>query len=645
VAVLKRVGLVLLLLGGVLLGIWGVRVARTGLSLRNHLQEVQGLASAPEELDPGEACRLVGELREDVVALGSEAGGLARLAPAFGWLPWIGGDLQAAPHLLTVADGLTEAGDLLCFSLSPALATLHGPGGGASGFSLSGAVQLLADERPALSQALSAAQRAEEAWSQVDQDAMSAWLAEKLAVLQRAMPLLRPALEAALVLPDLAGAESPQTYLVLALNEDELRPGGGFITGVGEVRVEAGEIVTMTFRDSYAVDDFTQPYPYPPEPMQRYMGIDQWVFRDSNWSPDFPTAARQALSLYRPGYGVAVAGVIALDQQAVRRVVEAIGPLEIGESEEPVTGDTVISYMRESWAPEGGDMGASWWAQRKSFIGDLAAAAWQRVASGDVDWLGLGRTLLALLEEKHLLIFVENPVAAAALASAGWDGALRSGAGDFLMVVDANVGYNKASARVEEELAYEVDLRSFPPRASLTITYTHTSPVERTCIHDSRYDPVYAQMMDRCYWDYVRVYVPDGCQVLHATAIRVPPDLLLGGIGDSGETVCTAAPEGPWLSCGALVFLPTATSQTRSLSWTLPSDVVEWGAEGSWYALRVQRQPGAASHRLTVSILLPEGTRLLRTTPSVVDVTAASVSFSARLDRDRDFQVWFEGEE
>ncbi len=42
------------------------------------------------------------------------------------------------------------------------------------------------------------------------------------------------------------------------------------------------------------------------------MGIDLWVFRDSNWSPDFPTAARQAVALYRPGQPVSVDGVVAL---------------------------------------------------------------------------------------------------------------------------------------------------------------------------------------------------------------------------------------------------------------------------------------------------------------------------------------------
>jgi hypothetical protein len=49
-----------------------------------------------------------------------------------------------------------------------------------------------------------------------------------------------------------------------------------------------------------------------------------------------------------------------------------------------------------------------------------------------------------------------------------------------------------------------------------------------------RYDPVYEQMMDRCYWDYLRVYVPQGSRLLDATRIPVPGEVLFSGEGESG---------------------------------------------------------------------------------------------------------------
>jgi hypothetical protein len=612
--------------------------------LREHLAQAQALAEAPAEVDPAAACDLVQDLRDDVVALERQAGGLVRLAPALGWLPEVGGDLRAAPHLLAVADGLTEAGVLACDALEPALIAFGGTGEASGDFSLEQMARLLAEEQADLERALAQVERVQVAWAQVDVGSLSLWLAGKVSLLDRGLPLLRMGLEAATVAPDLLGMDGPRTYLVLAMNEDERRPIMGYITGAGEVQVGAGRLVAMTFRDSYAVDDFTQPYPDPPEPLRRYMGIDLWVFRDSNWSPDFPTTARQAISLYRPGYPVLVDGVVAIDQRAVQQLVDALGPLEVEGAEEPVTGQTVIAYMRQAWAPEGGELTGEWWQQRKSFMGPLAQAAWGRVERGQVDWVALARTLLRLLEEKHLLIYLEHPDAAAVLAEQGWDGALRPASRDFLMVVDANVGYNRASARVREEITYQVDLRPSPPQASLTLVYTHTSSVDYPCIREVRYDPVYEQMMDRCYWDYLRVYVPQGSQLLDATRIPIPGEARFSGEGESGEIVIQPAEEGPWLMFAVLGLLPPSVAQARTFIWTLPADVVQWEADEGGYSLWVQKQPGTRGHPLTVRVRLPEGSALLDAAPEPSAVEGDWVIYRMLLDRDREFRLHFRRE-
>jgi len=638
---IKRVGQLLVLLGVVLLVVGGARLAQVGLSLRGHLRQAQALADAPGSVNPATACGLVQDLRGDVTMSRREVGGLVQLAPALGWLPKIGGDLRAAPHLLGVADGLTEAGTLACDALEPALAAFGETGGTLGGFSLEQMAHLLARDQTDLKGALTAVERAQAAWAQVDADGLSPWLAGKTVLLEQGLPLLQSGLEVAMVAPDLLGMDEPRTYLILALNEDELRPGGGFITGVGEVRVEAGQLVTMTFRDSYAVDDFTQPYPDPPEPLRHYMGIDLWVFRDSNWSPDFPTAARQAISLYRPRHPVSVNGVIALDQQAVRWVVDALGPLEVEGVEEPLTGQTVIAYFRRSWAPKDAAITGEWWLQRKSFMGTLAQAIWRRVESGGVEWVALARTLLRLLKEKHLLVYLQHPDAAAALAEQGWDGALSSGPGDFLMVVDANMGYNKANSLVQQEIVYHVDLRQPSPQATLTLVYTHTGTSNRPCIPEFHYGPTYEQMMGRCYWDYLRVYVPQGSQFLDATCIPLPGEVTFSGEAESGEIAVQPAAEGPWVTFAVLGVLPPSATQTRLFTWTIPTDVVKWQGDEGWYSLWVQKQPGTLGHLLAVLIQLPEESLLLDATPKPTATAGGRIFYQTRLDRDREFRLHF----
>lgn len=99
--------------------------------------------------------------------------------------------------------------------------------------------------------------------------------------------------------------------------------------------------------------------------------------------------------------------------------------------------------------------------------------------------------------------------------------------------------------------------------------------------------------MDRCYWDYLRMYVPQGSQLLAATRIPVPADATWDKPGASGEVKERPAPEGPWPSLEVLSLLPPATAQTRGFTMTLPSDVVQWQGDVRQYMLRLVKQPGA----------------------------------------------------
>ena len=69
-------------------------------------------------------------------------------------------------------------------------------------------------------------------------------------------------------------------------------------------------------------------------------------------------------------------------------------------------------------------------------------------------------------------IYVRDAGAAAALTATGWDGRLPTAPpGDFLMVVDSNMGYNKVNLLVERTLTYEVNLGP-QPQATLSALYS-----------------------------------------------------------------------------------------------------------------------------------------------------------------------------
>jgi Protein of unknown function (DUF4012) len=634
----SQISWLMIAFGAVLLSAGLLRTALTVNSLWGHLGQAQALADSPKDILPQAACELVLNLRNDIVSIQQDAGALVSFAPTLGWLPGVGGDLRAAPQLLATADGLTEAGAITCSSLAPVLDALSNRDGALKNFSLEQLTQSLAANQANLNRAALAADRAQAAWVSVDQSQLSSSIARRAKLLDRGLPLLRAGLGLLSVAPDLLGANGQRTYLLIAQNEDELRPTGGYITGVGEVRIQNGQIISMTFRDSYAVDDFSQPYPYPPAPLYQYMKIDQWVLRDSNWSPDFPTTARQIIEAYRPGYKIDIDGVIALDQAALQEIIGGLGPLSVKGVDTPITGDNIIEYIRRSWASPDATFSTQWWLQRKSFMGPLADAAWERIKTGQFNPVALGQATIHALDQKHLLLYLRNERAATVLAEHAWDGALPQLSGDGLMVVDANIGYNKSNPRIKESILYQLDLRPAFPQATLTLTYTHTSQVNYPCKPEIRYDLVYEQAMDRCYFDFIRVYAPPASQLVDATRIPIPGSALYSGKSELGNVTPVTAENG-WTVFQVMSVLPTATTQTRAFTWTLPPSIVRVNQSEGWYSLRVYKQPGTLGHALTVQVRLPEASTLLDALPEQITQNGAWVILQTTLDRDQNLTL------
>jgi len=628
----------LMVAGLLLIVIWGWQTVGAVGSLLHSMEEAQALlGDDPLTADAASVGTWLHAMRRDVVVLRRNAGWLAGIGPALRWLPKVGVLAGDAPALLAMADGLTEAGVLLWDAAEPTVAALQA--GEPVGELVPAGVTRLA---PNLPPAQAAIARAREAYARLDVAAMPGRLQGPLTQLGTLLPLLEDGLAVAEMAPSLLGLETPRTYLLLVLNEGELRPGGGFITGVGEVSIEAGQIAPPRFIDSYGVDDFTQPYPLAPEPLRQFMGIDLLVFRDSNWSPDFPTAARQALALYRPRRAVTVDGIIAIDMHAAQRLLDGLGSLTLPDTAEPVTGATLLEYFYSTWAPEDGKLDGDWWKQRKALMQTLADAVMTRLTQGDVDWVALAQVGQQLVAEKHVLMYFVDANLQAGLAAHGWDGALHAPPGDYAMVVEANVGYNKASGKLDRTFTYDVDLTQSPPRATMTLAYTHTSQVDIACIPGARYDPAYTQMMDRCYWGYLRLYTPEGAQLIAASQHPIPAEFVANRHPWDGMARVSAAAEGPYTVFEQAMLLPTASQSVVYFTYVLPDTVVQRDPDGTFtYRLLWQKQAGVQSVPARVVLHLPQNAVLCPLQPRLRADSAGVFFYDMDMRVDQDVRVCY----
>ncbi|MEZ4675437.1 MAG: DUF4012 domain-containing protein [Caldilineaceae bacterium] len=400
-------------------------------------------------------------------------------------------------------------------------------------------------------------------------------------------------------LPKLIGIQSPQRYLLVVQNSDELRATGGFISALGLLTLDKGRLADLAFIDSYRLYRADEEYPPAPAPMREFMGIPYLLFRDANWSPDFPTTAKLLQAIYRQETGVAVDGIVTVDLHAVETVVGALAPLRMPNVAEPLTGANVLTQIKALWAqPEAGetitDVGlGQWWNQRKNFIPTLAAAVVAKLQSGEIDYVAVALAVEQALNERGIQIWLTDETAATQLAALGWDGGLKvMPATDYLGLIDTNMGYNKVNAVIQRSLQYTVSWpadATAPPEALVTIDYRHPLTItDHTCDLTPRYGTDYEDLTERCFYNYVRLYVPGGSTLLEATGLQ------------SSSMRATRGEAGTQVFSGYFV-IPPGESQQVTFRYQLPLQLAEILAPDR-YTLLVQRQAGSGALPLTLAI-------------------------------------------
>ena len=599
-----RVGcLIILVLVLVVAGFFGLRAYRAATAARSALQEVRALQGlnrdALSSLDPALLAGLrdrFARLETDLAQVETQAGPFLALSNRLGWLPGVGAEAAAAPDLLQLGQQTATAGRA---ALDGGLAVLEASQAGSDGSTLARVTAALQASQVDWTTAETALNNVADIRARLDVAALDPRIAGPLAQLDSYLPTLQTAVALGKVAPALLGAEGPRTYLMLAQNSEELRPTGGFITGVGLMTVDGGELGELDFSDSYSVFNPDVDHPLAPPDLERTMGAQILVFRDSNWSPDYPTAASVAQSLYQLDTSTATDGVFAFDIEATRRIVGAMEPLALPGYDEPVTSQNLVAAMRDVWAApvdiEGtaADRATSpWWSHRKDFMGDLAAAGRAKVETGEVNFGALAQAMYSSLQEKHILLSVTDPATLTLLRNAGWTGAVEPGDADYLLVVDSNVGWNKVNALVDRDTRYTVGPQpDGSVEAELHLTYTHRGqPIDGPCVQEVDYGDAYEDLLRYCYFNYLRVYAPAGAQLLDAQGFE--PDSVQQTTGEAGSTVFSG-----------FAITPAGAEHAVTLRYRLPASVFQDGL----YRLRIQKQAGTPSWPVEIAIDDPAG--------------------------------------
>ncbi|MFN2490080.1 MAG: DUF4012 domain-containing protein [Actinomycetota bacterium] len=285
-------------------------------------------------------------------------------------------------------------------------------------------------------------------WSQLD---------EQLGRTRTLQNSAERAADAARIAPAMLGADGSRRYLVLMLNNAELRGAGGILSGVGTLTTAEGEIEVGDFE--YYKDLADDP-PYrkvpAPEDFAEHFGryhadTTRWLATSS--TPDVPDAALVAARLYRLVTGVDTDGALVVDARGLTALMPRGARVAVPGTDTMLERDDLAPfvYSRAYEQLEGQS------ARRDALIalGNVALESVLERGLGDKrSWAGVGEAVAG----GHLRFVSFDPSEEAALESLGVSGELGTPASDGSLVTVQNFGGNKLDYWARRDVRHACDL-------------------------------------------------------------------------------------------------------------------------------------------------------------------------------------------
>ncbi len=584
---LRRLIVILIILGLVI-----------GLPLRGVYQSAKSLSANAKQLSTSVKNNNLDQIKQNVKAMKDSANGLNTSLGFLFWvkaIPYFGGFYGDGKHFTSALDSELQAGETLVNGLDPYKNDLGLNGQPTAGQDkIAQFVKILNKIIPNLGTVEPDLKAASNEVSGIDtnkyptslkgfpvkaevETAKSFIVGADLAVTQ--------AKDALLAAPGMLGEPSSKNYLILFQNDKELRPTGGFLTAYAFMKLDQGHLSTTGSDDIYRLDEKltqacqTRVCPLtPPAPIVKYLPEADgkprtaWSMRDSNISPDLPTAMHQFESMYNlTGSSDSFDGIITIDTEVVRSLIEITGPVEVygttysADIDKRCNCPNVI-YELENYS----EIVAKGQDDRKAILGTLMQQVLAKaLASSSQKLPELVSVAAKLAGGKHLMFYMHDMSEEHALAEINWTGQIKDTTGDYLHINDANFAGGKSNLYVTQKVELDIDTqKSDGIHEKLTVNYSNPQ--------------VYSSWLNGINRDYVRIYVPQGSVLGTSSGSQVP---------------MTTATDLDKTYFDGFIQIRPQNSLTLVLNYIVPKFQYS-----NQYPILIQKQPGSKDFPYTVKI-------------------------------------------
>lgn len=422
------------------------------------------------------------------------------------------------------------------------------------------------------------------------------------------------------ILTTMLGLDEQRTYLVLAQNNDEIRPSGGYVSTYGWFTVDGARIIDFDYNPTTA----TSPNPPEVDALANFE-VPSWWIRygepvyaawDGSWYADFPSTAQMAMDYYNAGGNpqAPVDGVLAIDISGFELMLAAIGEVHVAEYNRVVNTQNFRQVVYDIRAFGEGV------TPHKQFVAAVYQAIfteWRNLEQSRVPAL-LG-ALLEGVQSRHIMIYFADTELNDVVGQLGWNGAQVAAIGhDYLMVVDANLG-NKSNNSIIRSLTYDVTLNAdgtANSRLSLRYDYFDSIAASDPAVDEEYHGPL-------TYNNLMQVFLPLNTNLLNQENIEslaIPLDSHMLLVGESSVAY--------------------DSSERYSFEYQTPVVVDSFGMYQR-YRLLIQKQAGARLQLANIQITLPENAVFISSSPEPdanYSLERAIIDYRLELDGD----IWIE---
>lgn len=376
----------------------------------------------------------------------------------------------------------------------------------------------------------------------------------------------------------LLGVNKPTSYLILLGNDAEMRANGGFAGSYAKLITNYLNF-DLSFQDIYVPNGQLKGYVTPPVPIQEAFKRGSWELANADWEPDFPTTATTLRWFMEKGGEINPDNLLILNLTTIKKVLDVVGTFTVPDYDAQITPDNLYLFLQGK--TEMNFFPGS--TQKKDTLTAVGLSFKKEILNLSLNKKNkIAKIIYQDLINQNIVINSNNQDFQNFLEKKNFAGKLVSTTPDTYLLVETNLGANKANAYIKRETNHIISLQDNLVAHKITVRFHNAST-------EANPNPPFHYGGD--YLAYLRFYLP-------ANAENINIDREIPEIANKETAAFKPASVVQKYGLTEVGFWLTTPAQNETqvtLSYTLP-------ISSDNYSLTILKQHGLVSSPQTINI-------------------------------------------